>query len=111
MKKATLETIRTALLDAGYESTDPVMEELTAEINKGEEQKAKNAAVYASFHDMVMEVLSEATAPVTIAELWDAIEADVPEGVTKGKLQYAVTRLWKDEITKIDGNPNSYTKA
>ena len=40
MKKATLETIRTALLDAGYESTDPVMAELDAEINKGAEEKA-----------------------------------------------------------------------
>ena len=111
MKKATLETIRTALFDAGYESTNPIIEELTAEINKGEEQKEKNAAVYASFHDIVMNALSETTAPVTIAELWGAIEDEVPEGVTKGKVQYAVTRLWKDEIVKIDGNPNSYRKA
>lgn len=109
MKKATLETIRTALLDAGYESTDPVVEELTAEINKGAEAKAKNAAVYDSFHDIVMDTLSDT--PVTIAELWDAIAEDVPDGVTKGKLQYAVTRLWKDEIVKVDGNPNGYRKA
>jgi hypothetical protein len=110
MKKNSLVTIKTALTNFGFADED-IMAELTAEINKGEEQRAKNAAVYASFHDIVMKALSEATAPVTIAELWDVIEADAPEGVTKGKLQYAVTRLWKDEITKIDGNPNSYTKA
>lgn len=111
MKKDTLNRIYNTLKDIQFINKDEVLAELTTEINKGEEQKAKNAAVYASFHDITMKALSEATAPVTIAELWDAIEADVPEGVTKGKLQYAVTRLWKDEITKIDGNPNSYKKA
>lgn len=110
MKKNSLVAIKTALTNFGFADED-IMAELTAEINKGEEQKAKNAAVYASFHDIVMKALAEATAPVTIAELWDAIAADVPDDVTKGKLQYAVTRLWKDEIVKIDGNPNSYKKA
>ena len=108
MKKNSLVAIKTALTNFGFEDED-ILAELTAEINKGEEQKAKNAAVYASFHDMVMEVLSDT--PVTIAELWEAIEDNAPEGVTKGKLQYAVTRLWKDEIAKVDGNPNGYKKA
>lgn len=108
MKKNSLVAIKTALTNFGFEDED-ILAELTAEINKGEEQKAKNAAVYASFHDMVMEVLSDT--PVTIAELWEAIEDNAPEGVTKGKLQYAVTRLWKDEIIKVDGNPNGYKKA
>ena len=108
MKKNSLVAIKTALTNFGFEDED-ILAELTAEINKGEEQKAKNAAVYASFHDMVMEVLSDT--PVTIAELWEAIEDNAPEGVTKGKLQYAVTRLWKDEIVKVDGNPNGYKKA
>ena len=108
MKKTSLVAIKTALTNFGFENED-ILAELTAEINKGEEQKAKNAAVYASFHDMVMEVLSDT--PVTIAELWEAIEDNAPEGVTKGKLQYAVTRLWKDEIVKVDGNPNGYKKA
>ena len=85
------------------------MDELTAEINKGEEQKAKNAAVYASFHDIVMDTLSDT--PVTLAELWESIEDEVPAGVTKGKVQYAITRLWKDEVKKIEGNPNGYVKA
>lgn len=110
MKKNSLVAIKTALTNFGFADED-IMAELTAEINKGEEQKAKNAAVYTSFHDIVMNTLSEATAPITIAELWEAIEDEVPEGVTKGKVQYAVTRLWKDEIVKIDGNPNGYKKA
>ena len=110
MKKTSLVAIKTALTNFGFADED-VMAELTAEINKGEEQKAKNAAVYASFHDVVMDALGKVTEPVTLAELWDEVADDVPEDVTKGKLQYAVTRLWKDEIVKIDGNPCTYKKA
>ncbi len=71
MKKATLETIRTALLDAGYESTDPVIEELSAEINRGAEKKAANAAAYEAIHEIVVNGLS--SAPATCGELFDAI--------------------------------------
>lgn len=109
MKKATLETIRTALLDAGYESTDPVMVELDKEINKGAEVKAKNAEAYEGIHDVVIGTLSDT--PVTLAELWESIEGEVPEGITKGKVQYALSHLWQDEIVKIEGKPNTYRKA
>ena len=108
MKKTSLVAIKTALTNFGFEDAD-ILAELTAEINKGEEQKAKNAAVYTSFHDIVMDTLSNT--PVTLAELWESIKDEVPEGVTKGKVQYAITRLWKDEVKKIDGNPNEYVKA
>ena len=108
MKKNSLVAIKTALTNFGFEDEE-ILAELTAEINKGEEQKAKNAAVYASFHDIVMDTLSNT--PVTLAELWESIKDEVPEGVTKGKVQYAITRLWKDEVKKIDGNPNEYVKA
>ena len=109
MKKATLETIRTALLDAGYESTDPIMEELTAELNRGAEKKAANAAAYDAIHDIVMEALSDT--PATIAEIYEAVENNLPDGMTKAKVQYAITRLWKDEIVKVDGTPCGYRKA
>ena len=109
MKKATLETIRTALLDAGYESTDPIMEELTAEINRGAEEKAARAASYEAIHDIVMEVLSDT--PATIAEIYAAVEDKMPAGMTKSKVQYAITRLWTNEIVKVDGKPNGYRKA
>jgi len=109
MKKATLNRIYNTLKDIQFINKDEVLAELSAEINKGEEQKAKNAAVYTSFHDIVMDALSDT--PVTLAELWESIEDEVPEGVTKGKVQYAITRLWKDEVKKVDGSPNSYCKA
>lgn len=108
MKKTTLETIRTALINIGYENTE-VLDELTAEINRGAEAKNKNAAVYESFHDILIGALSNS--PATCSEIFEAIENELPEGVTKGKVQYALSHLWQDEIVKIDGKPNTYRKA
>ena len=110
MKKATLETIRTALLDAGYESTDPVMVELNAELNKGAEEKAARAAAYEGIHDIVVDNLSET--PVALIDLWPEIEGDVTaKGMTKHNVQYALNNLWQDEIVKIVGKPNTYRRA
>ena len=108
MKKNTLATIRTALTELGYDNAE-VLAELDKEINKGAEAKAKNAEAYASIHDIVMDTLTDT--PVTVAELWEAIENEVPEGITKGKVQYALTHLWDGEIVKIEGKPNTYRKA
>ena len=87
------------------------IDELNAELNKGAEQKAQNDALYESAKDTVMEELATTTEGVTIGELYDAVADKLPEGFTKGKLQYAVTRLWKDEIVRIEGKVNTYRKA
>jgi len=109
MKKATLTAIYSALLDSGYESTDPIMEEISKELNRGEAEKAKNAKAYEALHDVIVGNLTDE--PCTVAELWDAIQNDVPDGTTKGKVQYALTHLWQDEIVKVEGKPNGYRKA
>ena len=106
MKKATLSTIYSALLDSGYESTDPIMEEIAKELNRGEAEKAKNAEVYEQAKAIVLGALSDT--PVTISELYDEIATALPEGFTKGKVQYAITRLWADEVVKTEGKVNAY---
>ena len=107
MKKNTLTTIYSALLDAGYESTDPIMEEISQEINRGAEAKQAKDALYAQAKDIVLTAMD---APATIAEIYEAVESDLPEGFTKGNLQYAITRLWKDEIDKTEGKVNTYSR-
>jgi hypothetical protein len=107
MKKATLSTIYSALLDSGYESTDPIMEEISKELNRGEAEKAKNAELYEQAKPIVLGALSDT--PVTLGELYDEIASDLPEGFSKGKVQYAITRLWADEVNKVEGKVNSYT--
>lgn len=108
MKKSTFVTIKTALTDLGYENEE-VFAELDKEINRGEEQKAKNAEAYEAMHDVIVGNLEET--PVTCGELYDAIKDELPDGATKGKVQYALTHLWQDEIVIVKGTPNSYRKA
>jgi len=49
-------------------------------------------------------------APATITEIYEAVQDTLPEGFTKGNLQYAITRLWKDDIDKIEGKVNTYSR-
>ena len=109
MKKATLETIRTALLDAGYESTNPIMVELDAELNRGAAEKAARAAEYEAIHTLIVDNLTDT--PVTVADLVAEIESELPEGMNRHKVQYALNNLWQDEIVKIAGKPNTYRRA
>ena len=108
MKKATLETIRTALTDLGYADAE-VLAELDAELNKGAEEKAARAAAYASIHDIVVDNLTDT--PVSLNDLWGEIEGDiVAKGMTKHNVQYALNNLWQDEIVKVVGKPNAYRR-
>ena len=109
MKKVIYLTIKDALTNFGYDNEE-VMDALDAEINKGEAVKAENAKQYEQAKAIVMGELGDK--PVTIGELWDALADELSEvGMTKGKLQYAVTRLWKDEIVRTEGKVNTYSKA
>ena len=111
MKKATMNTIVNYINDNAVEALYEVRDELITELNKGAEEKARNAELYDSAKEVVMGELSMASEAVTLGELYDAVADNLPEGFTKGKLQYAVTRLWKDEIVRIEGKVNTYRKA
>lgn len=109
MKKATLEAIRDTLVDLGVSDTDPMVVELTAELNKGAEEKAARAAQYDGIHDIVVDNLNET--PITCADLWVEIEDEVSvNGMTRHNVQYALNNLWQDEIVKIPGKPNTYKR-
>ena len=112
MKKDSLYVIYSVLTGKGEPTDEGIamaIAEVEKELNKGAEAKAKNAEAYDAIHDIVVGALS--AVPVTVAELWESIEDEVPEGITKGKVQYALTHLWQDEIVKIEGKPNTYRKA
>jgi len=109
MKKATFETIRSTLIDLGISENDPMIAELDAELNKGAQEKAARAAAYEGIHSLIVDNLTDT--PVTCADLWDEISGDVPEGVTRHNVQYALNNLWQDEIVKIAGKPNTYRRA
>ena len=109
MKKATMNTILTLIANNTSAEAEEVRAELTAELSKGEAVKAENAKTYDAAKAIVFAELGET--PVTISELYEALESELPEGFSKGKLQYAMTRLWKDDLKKVEGKVNAYCKA
>ena len=108
MKKATMQTLVSYIDTNAIVELADVRDELVAELNKGAEKAQANRDLYAQAHDVVIEAMSHLTAPATIAELYDEVADALPEGMTKGKMQYAVTRLWVDEIVKTEGKVNTY---
>ena len=109
MKKATMNTILSLISTIDTPEAEEVRAEITAELNKGAEKAEANRQLYDAAKAVVMDALGET--PVTINELYEEVEGDLPEGFSKGKVQYAITRLWADEVKRIEGNPNTYCKA
>lgn len=109
MTKAIMNSILSLISDIHSEEADTVRSALTAELSKGEAKAQANRDLYAQAHDIVMEGLRMASAPVTIGELYESIAEELPNGFTKGKVQYAITRLWAGEVTKTEGKVNSYS--
>lgn len=111
MKKATYEAIYATLSSVEFESKETIMAELYKEIHKGEETKAIKVALYEMAKPIVLEGLRVAGTPVTIAELYEEIKGDLPEGFTKAQVQYGISHYWTGEITKHEGKVMSYSLA
>ena len=106
MKKATLSAIYSALKAIDFDAE--MLAEIEKDLTKGDAEKAKNAELYEQAKAIVLGALSDK--PATIAEIYDEVADALPEGFTKGKVQYAITRLWVDEVTKVEGKVNGYTR-
>ena len=109
MKKSTLISLIALLNGEPITEPDTIQAELEAELNKGTARKQANAEAYEAIHDVIVDNLGDT--PCTVSELWDVIKDKVPDGTTKGRVQYALTHLWQDEIVKVEGKPNGYRKA
>ena len=109
MKKATLKSLVSYIVENDVSELYEVKDEILAELAKDEAKAQANRDLYAEAHDVVVSALAKVSVPVTIAELYDEVSADLPNGFTKGKFQYAVSRLWTDEIVKTEGKVNAYS--
>ncbi len=109
MTKTTMNTILSLIANIDTPDAQAVRDELNAELAKGAARAQANATVYEQAKETVLATMQALTAPVTLGELYTELENELPEGFTKGKLQYAVTRLWTDSIAKIEGKVNTYT--
>ena len=106
MKNTTYATVYAFLTAKGFDNTE-ILAEFQKEINRNSEAKQAKDALYAQAKDVVLAVMD---APATITEIYEAVQDTLPEGFTKGNLQYAITRLWKDEIDKTEGKVNIYSR-
>ena len=109
MKKSTMQSIVNYIDSNAIAELADVRAEIVAELAKGEAKAQANRDLYAEAHDVVIKVMSKLTDPAPISEIFAEVESALPEGMTKGKFQYAVTRLWTDEIVKTEGKVNTYS--
>ena len=110
MKKVSLQSLVSFIdsIDAPQDIKE-IRDEIASELAKGAEKAQANRDLYAQAHDVVIGALSDT--PVTIGEIYAEVENDLPEGFSKGKVQYAITRLWANEVVKHEGKVNTYTRA
>lgn len=111
MKNSTMNTIVSVLSTVDFEGKDAVMAELNTELHRYDAVKEAKMALYESAHPVVFEVFEQTTTPLTVAEIWEAIEDTVPEGFTKSKLAYALSHQWKDEVKRAFGKVTTYQKV
>lgn len=107
MKKNTMNTILSLIATIDTPEAEEVRAELTAELNKGAEKAEANRKLYEQAKEIVLSELGDT--PVTVAELYEAVEDKLPEGFTKAKVQYALGHYWESEVVKHEGKVNSYT--
>ena len=108
MKKVSLQSLVSFIdsMNAQGSATQEILEvrdEIVAELNKGKAKADATQAEYAEIWDAVTNALRSATDPVTAQELADET------GFSKGKIVYGLSRLWKDEVERIEGKVNAYT--
>lgn len=106
MKNTTYATVYSFLTANGFDNAE-ILAEFEKELNRNAEAKQAKETMYAEAKPIVLDAMD---APATITEIFEVVKDNLPEGFTKGNLQYAVTRLWKDEIDKTEGKVNTYAR-
>jgi len=109
MKKATMTAI------ANYIKNIPELAneyaEIAAELAKGEAKAQANRELYSEAHDVIMAHLTDT--PMTVADLVAACGDELPEGMSKSKVQYALLNYWNNEVVKIENakGANQYKRG
>ena len=106
MKKNTMETLVRYLNGETVDNLDEIKAELEAELAKNAEKARANRDMYAVAHDVVMEHLPVTPARLTVAALWELVKDEMPEDMSKSKMQYGLRELWSAEVQKFE-NPKS----
>lgn len=97
MKKSTMQSL-VSFLENVPEMAD-ARAELVRELNRGAEKAAANRELYESAREVVLSQLGATTEGATLAELVESCGDNLPDGMTKGKVQYALLHYWNDAVS------------
>lgn len=106
MKNTTYTTVYNFLTANGFDNAE-ILAEFEKELHRNDEVKQAKEAMYAQAKPVVLAAMD---APASVTEIYESVKDELPDGFTKGNLQYAITRLWKDEINKTEGKVNTYAR-
>ena len=109
MKKASLQSLVNFLNGETVTNIAEIKAEIEAELSRGEAKAQAYRDADAQAKEVILDARSDI--PVTISEVYEEVKNDLPEGFTKSKVQYAITRLFADEVVKHEGKVNTYTRA
>ena len=108
MKKSILESLYKYLNGNTNVDLTEARAEITAEYEKQAAKANAKAAEYEAAKPIVLAGLT--TEPQTLAELYEAVKDNLPDGFTKSRMQYALMHYWGDVTltVRVDGQPNAY---
>lgn len=109
MKKTTIQALVSYLNGNTVTNLEEIKAELEAELSRGAEKKAANQELYAQAELVLMKHLDYA--PATAAELFEACEAELPDGFSKGKFVYALSHGVWSGVVKVEGTPAQYRRG
>jgi len=107
MKKSILENLCNYLNGDNTIDVTTLRAEVTAEYDRVTAKSRENTALYNTAHDVVMDC-AEWDKPMMVKELWPLVEANMPDGFTPSKLQYAFREKWADEVQRHDNGKDAY---
>ena len=109
MKKSSLLSLVSYINGEAVDNIEEIKAEIEAVLSKGEAKAQANRELYAEAHDVIVDVMKKLTAPASVADIYAEAAPKLPDGMSKGKIQYAITRLWADEMDKFEGKVNTYS--
>lgn len=101
MKKTSMMTLVSYFVTQNGLPSDvaDAVDELKAELNRNAVKAAANRELYEAARGVVLDQLATATEGATLAELVESCSDNLPEGFTKGKVQYALLHYWNDAVS------------
>ena len=80
------------------------LQALEEELEKDKKAKSAKAQGYSELWDIIYRHMDEA--PKTVNDIYESCKDELPEGITKNKIQYGLNNYWTDVVVRVKENPN-----